>query len=332
MTLNQFIYKATRPLGGLQLARILARHHPRILMYHRLSAKDEPGKIHVDQFRKQMRLIKRHFHPMNLTELLEAHEQGSVPNHAVVVTFDDGYADFAEYAFPIMQEEGIPSTLFITTGFVNGDLWLWPDQLRYAVDMRVIPPHQLRNDFKLNLENQGSPSSLWNALADYSLTLSNRDKIAFIDYIYSDFGVERPERVPDEYLPVTWEQLNKMSLSGLDIGSHSVSHPILTKLETNELIFELSESKRMIKKNLGLSVDVFCYPNGTVEDFNEEVKECISNAGYKYAVAAYPDGPVLDDRWCIKRYPAQYDMNNFEKNVYGMSHIYDYSRSNVKMR
>lgn len=321
MTLNQFIYKATRPLGGLQLARMLARHHPRILMYHRLSATDEPGKIHVDQFRKQMRLIKRHFHPMNLTELLEAHEQGNVPNHAVVVTFDDGYADFAEYAFPIMQEEGIPSTLFITTGFVNGDLWLWPDQLRYVIDNTVSHKEVFIEGLNETINVHTDREKAWNAVADYCLTIPNEQKESLISGLYEKLDVVRPDRSPSQYRGLEWPQLRTMVNKGLDIGSHSYSHPILTRLRSDALISELTSSRELIREKLGVDTQVFCYPNGQPFDFNSDVKSAIRAAGYSVAVAAYPSRHPLSDIWAINRYPANKLWELFEKNVYGMTYL-----------
>ncbi|ROT98389.1 polysaccharide deacetylase family protein [Marinobacter sp. R17] len=323
MTLNQFIYKATRPLGGLQLARMLARHHPRILMYHRLSATDEPGKIHVDQFRKQMRLIKRHFHPMNLTELLEAHEQGNVPNHAVVVTFDDGYADFAEYAFPIMQEEGIPSTLFITTGFVNGDLWLWPDQLHYVIDEASIGGEPVYIDgMDKYVELLSDRDRAWNTIADYCLKIQNEKKESLISNLYHRLNVVRPSQAPVQYCGLKWSQIRKMVKSGLDVGSHSYSHPILTQLQDNELDKELKLSKLLIQKELNIETPLFCYPNGTPDDFNEKIKESISKAGYRYAVNAYPSRLPLSDTLSINRYPAVENMMLFEKTVFGTGYLF----------
>lgn len=321
MTLNQFIYKATRPLGGLQLARILARHHPRILMYHRLSAKDEPGKIHVDQFRKQMRLIKRHFHPMNLTELLEAHEQGNVPNHAVVVTFDDGYADFAEYAFPIMQEEGIPSTLFITTGFVNGDLWLWPDQLRYLVNhTETVGPVEIPG-LSTPIDIQANKEKAWNAIADYCLTIPNKQKVQLIDSLFNSLKVDTCFETPPEYKALSWSQVRDMCGKGLDLGSHSYSHPILTLLDPNELKYELTTSKQLIKNNLSFEPTLFCYPNGQYFDFDDNVKKEIRQAGYKVGVAAFPGTRPLEDIWEIKRYPVSSAQDSFNKLLFGFTFL-----------
>lgn len=321
MTLNQFIYKATRPLGGLQLARILARHHPRILMYHRLSAKDEPGKIHVDQFRKQMRLIKRHFHPMNLTELLEAHEQGSVPNHAVVVTFDDGYADFAEYAFPIMQEEGIPSTLFITTGFVNGDLWLWPDQLRYVIEKCETEDPVNIPGFDKQLDILSDRTKAWSIVADHCLTIPNRQKLQLIEALFKSFNISFPGKAPENYKPLSWLQIREMCSEGLDVGSHSFSHPILTSLDLGELEDELSKSKQLIRKNLGFDTAMFCYPNGQRYDFDDKIKKEIKRAGYRFGIAAFPEAYPLSDIWEIKRYPVSSGQDSFYKSLFGFSYL-----------
>lgn len=322
MTLNQMIYKASRPLGGLRIARYMARKHPRILMYHRLSQRNEPETLTKELFREQMLMVRRSFNPMTLSQLLKHREAGSVPEHAVVITFDDGYSDFAEMAYPILKELRIPATLFITTGFVNGDLWLWPDQLRYAIDHRKGTSAFQLDESEAPIDIDVDPDRAWNSIADYCLTLSNQQKMRLIDSLFSDLNVVKPAQAPSKYSALSWQELKAMVDEGLDIGSHTVSHPILTKLNTEELEYELRESKETIFRKLGVSTEVFCYPNGSQNDFNEAVKNLISKAGYKYAVAAFPDSKPIADRWCIHRYPAQYKLAEFEKNLFGLSQIY----------
>ncbi|WP_111495982.1 polysaccharide deacetylase family protein [Marinobacter bohaiensis] len=321
MTVNQLIYKVSRPIGGLRLARFLARKHPRILMYHRISPHDEPGKIHVDQFRDQMRMIKRDFHPMNLTQLIEAHHSGTVPDHAVVVTFDDGYADFAEYAFPVLKEEGIPVTLFITTGFVNHDLWLWPDQVRYAIDKTARKGPVTLTGMDTSLDISSDRNQAWNAIADHCLTIPNDQKETLIANLFEQLDVARPAGPPPEYEGLNWLQVKSMVEEGLDIGSHSYSHPILTKLRQDALTTELELSRQLIREKLGVDAQVFCYPNGQPIDFNSEVKSAIQAAGYQVAVAAFPSRHPLADPWAINRYPANKLWDLFEKNLYGMTYL-----------
>lgn len=320
MTLNQFIYRASRPLGSLKLARFLSRNHPKILMYHRVTDDPEGDGLPISQFNKHIEIIKKNFFPMTLRDLLAAHEKESVPKNAVVITFDDGYADFADLAFPILEKEKVPATLFVTTGFVNRDLWLWPDQIKYAVEHagvdRIDVPEISQ---KLNVEKE--PHRCWNVIADFCITVPNEKKLKFIDELFYRLKVTKPNDVPEEFRPLSWAQIRSMVGKGLDVGSHSISHPILTQLSDDELVRELRASGEMLRSEIDGAVDMFCYPNGSKDDFDRRVQDCVTRSGYRYAVSAFPDKQPISDNLCINRYPVGSSLDNFEKNVFGFSYL-----------
>ncbi|MBJ6137690.1 polysaccharide deacetylase family protein [Marinobacter litoralis] len=267
-----------------------------------------------------MKLIKRSFNPISLSNLIELHEQGITPKHAVAVTFDDGYSDFAEYAFPILQEEGIPATLFITTGFVNGDVWLWPDKIKFLLSKKsqIKIPSKLDDDIRL----EESSISLWKDISNYCLTLDNLVKEAYISDLFSLNDVCLPEYAPEGFEAVGWEQLNRFIEGGsVDIGSHTCTHPVLTRLSLSELRYELMFSKKSIYCNLGVDVSILCYPNGTKFDFNDKVKRELLNSGYKYGVAAYPTLDPLDDVLSVGRYSVDKDLERFTKTIFGISYV-----------
>ncbi|WP_418512168.1 polysaccharide deacetylase family protein, partial [Corallibacter sp.] len=308
-------------LGGLQVARFLARNHPRILMYHRISPDGAPGTISVDQFREQIRLIKRSFEPISLTKLVKLYDQGIRPNHAVAVTFDDGYKDFAEYAFPILKEEGVPATLFVTTGFVNGETWLWPDQIRYLLK-RINHNELLSLCFEeVNLKNNSDPDFTWQVLANYCLSLEDERKNEFIDELFKNFNIVKPGKAPPEYEAVSWEKINDMVGCGLELGCHSHTHPVLKNVHDKELYREIFLSKKILENNIGMEVSSFCYPNGQIDDFDERVKVEVKNAGYKFGVSAYPSTNPLKDCWAIGRYPGANERDNFEKILFGFVYL-----------
>lgn len=320
MTLNQFIYRVSRPLGALKLAKFLSRKHPKILMYHRITDSSDGQGITVEQFRKHVEIIKSYFSPMTLRDLLRAYEKGSVPENTVVITFDDGYSDFAELAFPILEKEQVPATLFVTTGFVNGDIWLWPDQIRYAISKTKI------NNIKLpaiekSLDVATDPQGCWNVIANYCISIPNEKKLSFIDQVFRQLQVEKPNIVPDEFRPLSWLQIRDMTKRGLDIGSHSISHPILTKLSDQELFKELSQSKHKLMEEVNQEIDVFCYPNGSPDDFDKRVQDFIRRSGYNYAVSAFPDKKPISNSFCINRYPVGRSLEIFEKNIFGLSFL-----------
>jgi len=317
MTFNDLIYRLVRPFGGLQLAKYLARRHPRILMYHRVALTPAEGAIGVDQFRQQMRTIKRELNPISLEDLISANDRNIVPKNAIVITFDDGYADFYQH---VLKEEGIPCTLFVTTGFVNGDIWLWPDRLRFCVDKSLQESIRVPGQDRA-LSLSGNQQAVWNALADHCLTLSSPDKARFIESVATELGVSPPHAPPLEYQALNWDQVREITRSGFTIGSHSVTHPIMTSLDDASLKFELTESKAEIERQIERPVNAFCYPNGQPFDFDERVKTAVHAAGYQCALAAFPGRNTLGDRLAIHRYPGSLSAAMFEKTVFGFSYL-----------
>jgi len=323
MSLNQFIYRLAKPLGGLTVARYLTRSHPRIFMYHRITPPGSNKGISVDIFRKQMKIVKRSFNAMTLNDLMEAHDNGHTPENAVVITFDDGYHDFTDYAFPVLRELEIPATLFVTTGFALGELWLWPDQIRYAIETTTVTKITLP-DFSGSLDIAGLPDQCWHRIADHCMTIPNSRKLDLIDTLYELLGLERPVKAPEAYRPVSWEQIRAMVRQGLEVGSHSHSHPILTQLVDDELHRELVTSRQVIREQLDFDPPAFCYPNGQRSDFDSKVQLAVCNAGYDYAIAAFLGKQPLADRWAIARYSASPNVSEFEKNVYGFTFLGDF--------
>lgn len=320
MGLGQFIYRIGKPLGGLKLARFITRGHPRILMYHRITENGEKGTISVANFRKQMEMVRNNFNTTTLRDLISNADNASIRDYTVVVTFDDGYYDFAKYAYPILKELGIPVTLFVTTSFVNGDLWLWPDQIRYIIEQSEFDKIYL-NEINSLVEIKAKPEDAWNSIADYCLKLSNDEKYNFLLDISHKLEVDLPHTPPFEYSPITWEQLGPMVHDGLDLGSHSCTHPILTNLKADDLIKEVEGSKTCIENRLNVTPDAFCYPNGQQTDFNDGIKDIVRGVGYSYAVAAFPSQNPLKDRWAINRYPMGPSYEAAEKAVFGITYF-----------
>lgn len=255
---------------------------------------------------------------MTLTDLLKSKEEGNIPRDAVVLTFDDGYADFYENAFPILNDAKVPVTLFLTTGFVDNDTWLWPDMIRYAIGRSLKRVLEI-SAFDKSFDIASNPEASWSSIADYCLTVSNIKKMEIINEIFTKLEVSLPTAAPEGYRPLTWNQIRKMVSRGLDVGSHSVTHPVLTQLESQHLMNELNASKRKIERELGKKIEIFCYPNGQKGDYNIEVKNAIKDCGYRYAVAAFSGSDPLSDRLEIKRYPASYTIEGFIKNIYGLT-------------
>ncbi|KAA1175047.1 polysaccharide deacetylase family protein [Marinobacter salinexigens] len=318
--MNKYIYIFIRWFYGLSVCRFLSRKHPKILMYHRVTPGGDNGSVSLNNFIKQMEFVKKNFNPISLDYLLSRRDDEKKPKNPIVLTFDDGYSDFYEYAFPVLKKLELPATLFITTGFVNQELWLWPDKVKYALTENPKVSNKF-NFEEMEFDLTNNIDSVWGCIADYCLTLPDNKKTELIDCLYQEVGLEMPALAPENYRPLTWLEISRMREYGLGVGSHSHSHPVMTKLDDEELNRELFLSKAIIEENLNIKVDTFCYPNGQPLDFDDRVKTFLKSKSYKFAFVAYPGSDPLKNNLEINRYPIANDWIEFEKTVSGFKYL-----------
>lgn len=101
-----------------------------ILLYHRIDeVKQDPHLLCVSpqNFRKQIKFLKENFKIIPLVKLVQDIRKGKIENNSIVITFDDGYADNLYNALPILEEFGVPATIFITAGFTGRNAYYWDE-------------------------------------------------------------------------------------------------------------------------------------------------------------------------------------------------------------
>jgi peptidoglycan/xylan/chitin deacetylase (PgdA/CDA1 family) len=259
-------------------------------MYHRFSATPALGRLSASLFEAHIRFIRRHFEPCRLSALAKRlRNRESLPPNLVVVTVDDGYADFREVAYPILQRYGVPATLFVTTRFVDQSIWLWPDRLRYYLEAssgrHVIEIAGARHE--IVLADAASRENAWSRLGDACLTLTPTEREQALAALEAALGVRLPPRPTDEFRAITWDQVRELDPTVVEIGCHTCSHPVLSKCSDDELETEVVASKAAIEREIGRPVVSFAYPNGQAKDYDARVIGKVRKAGYENAVVAH---------------------------------------------
>lgn len=311
------IYRA----GGFAPFRWANRGRALILTYHRFSEDTHAFRNSAAEFEAHLEYLKKHNNVLPLTELVRALEEGqAMPANPVAITIDDGYADAYEVALPLLKKYGFPATIFAITDFVEGRIWLWTDKMRYVLE--ETKGDFLRVSFEKydTIEEPLSGSSLQRLkLADRVNSilkkLPNEEKEAKILEIAGKLDVLIPAAPVAEYAAMTWEMARELDKNGVRVESHTVTHPMLTRVDQRQVEFELRDSKRRLEKELGRVVEVFCYPSGA---FDEDVRRAAVTAGYQHAVTTrYGFTGVGDDKFLLKRIDAQFDITEFAQSVSG---------------
>lgn len=299
------------PFVRRELKRPLAwarkRRQPRamILMYHGVGKPEvDPWSLFVtpETFADHMQVVTEIGTPMTLTELGEAHRSGTVPDRAIAVTFDDGYLNNLTQATPILERFAVPATVFAIVNPISegrefwwdelGALLLRPGQLPSELE---IPDGQLpldvgpganytESDFQADhsyREGVGVPSErigLYTRAWERLMPLRHDVRNDALTQMAAQLGATVEHR--DNYVPVTPDQLQEMDRTIVDVGAHTMSHPLLPKLSPKQQQFEIFESKRMLENQLGRPVTTFSYPFG---GRNTATIEAARRAGFDFA-------------------------------------------------
>ncbi|MES2152627.1 MAG: polysaccharide deacetylase family protein [Pseudomonadota bacterium] len=283
--------RLVRWAGNLIALRSGQRGRLCILNYHRILPASDPlldAEPDADTFRWQMKVLADCFHVMPLSEALAALAAGSLPARAVCITFDDGYRSTHDLALPILQEFGLTATVFVTTSFV-GDGVMWNDTILEAV--RQLPDGQL--DLRatglgaqtiVSLEDRRRAIGSLTELAKY-MPPQERMALALELETLADTAALRG-------LMLTSENVRSLAQQGIEIGAHTITHPILTSLEDNSANQEISACKSQLELITGKPVRFFAYPNGKSGlDFDARHVGMARRAGYEAAFTTAP-GPA----------------------------------------
>ena len=298
--------------------RILEKSQDRsfILMYHRVvndQFQDNANiGIGIEHFEDQVRYIKNKMHPIAMRDLVGMIASGdSLPPKAVAITFDDGYSDVYDHAFPILNNYRVPATLFVTTGYISTSKILWLDQVREIVfnarNDKIFPSEfsefwissdgdSKRGVLSLGRGREAAYDRVIEWFKEMDSALVNRavEKLRMI-LNSGDGNVER-------HTLATWEQVKEMSDYGIEIGTHTVNHFILGRLSEDELKYELRESKRVIEKNTGKEAQGLAIPYGQSIHFNEKVIQTAKNMGFRYVCTAITGSVFsISDVFLLKR-------------------------------
>lgn len=304
---------AARLLGRIGVVRISTTLRARvgsavtILAYHRILDVPDEGAFPFDvelvsasseAFERQMRYVRRHCSPITFETLLGHLDAGeSLPRNATIVTFDDGFADNYTYAFPILQRLGVPATIFVSTGYLDCQEHFWYERVAHAVMTSKMA--SLTSPEGRSIPLPSPPAGRRRVVAALLSALKLVPNAVRLGYLQAldrelDHGVDCGGDLRSG--PMTWEQAREMSSAGIEFGSHTVSHPVLSRLEPWDLTRELNESKSRLEEMLGKSAVVIAYPVGGREAISEGVLEATRAAGYRLG-ATYIPGVQSPTQW-----------------------------------
>jgi peptidoglycan/xylan/chitin deacetylase (PgdA/CDA1 family) len=258
----------------------------RIVAYHRVDHPEAEPDLHPGllsatpaEFREQVETLATHYHPIGIDELVAAHRgEHRLPRRAVLLSFDDGYRDFAEHAWPILGELGVPAVLFVPTAFpdMTGPGFWW-DRLHAA--LRRTTEHAIDIDGlgRFALDDTTKRRATHRAIREHVKAMPHEPAMRWLETQLDELA-----ELPSLHRVLSWDALRSMARDGLAVCSHSHVHALCTQLEPTALANDLRISRAILERELGddAAAPVFAYPSGACDATS---RAAVRDAGYELA-------------------------------------------------
>ena len=256
-----------------------------ILCYHRVGTEGIPyySTLPPALFELQMRFLRENFRVISLSQLCHELTIPRNEGHGVAVTFDDGYSDLYTHALPVLRKFEIPATVYLTVDCIETGEVAWYDRIFLALQVaegeEIELPISGRSRCPL-----GSPRQRVEAGTQIVSILRNTP---VLERRRICAALEQQASLPADKLEgrmLSWKQIHEMRCAGISLGSHTLSHPVLSQLAVEDIDRELGESKRVLEARLGEPVLDFAFPFGKPEDYGPIAYAAVKRFGYRSAV------------------------------------------------
>ncbi len=259
-----------------------------ILMYHRVLHRPDPlqpGIPDAAEVDRQFRALAEHFRVLPLPEALALQAEGRLPDRCLCITFDDGYRDNIEVALPLLREHGLTATVFVASGYLDGGC-MFNDTVAEAV--RRLPAGTVDLSFAglgvRPISDETTRRTLIGELTQAIKYQSPEDRMVSEAHLHQ-LVQAAGQQMPDD-LMMRSEQVLEMFRHGIDIGGHTVTHPILTSLSAELARHEISANRDALQAITGHRPTLFAYPNGKPDrDYDRCHARLVAEAGYTAAVS-----------------------------------------------
>lgn len=292
-----------------------------ILAYHRIleAAPDfcfdrEVVSATPAEFEREVRFIQQYFRVVSFAGLKDILASSALPPpNVLLLTFDDGYRDNFEHAYPILRRYQVPATVFVAAGYIDTGRTPWWDEVNYLLKKTPQTALSLESLPSWRFDGSARAAAIEELLAALkTLPQPQAEEVLAELRIRSEVAIP-PELSRD--LMATWDQLRAMSQQGIEIGAHSLTHPVLANVPTDEqLRREVAEPRALIERQIGQPVRTFAYPVGGPEHFDERVVAQVRACGYDFAVSYVHGVNPWDQpaRWALRRIKTEV-YNDFDR-------------------
>ena len=281
--------------GAVARARRRSRQYAKILLYHSVAPVESDFTrgidvtIHPETIARQLDYLMQYYHVVPLQELVKRLQAGRPVGGCVVITFDDGFADNYEWAWPLLRQRGLPVTIFVTADAIDNAALLWVHRLNWLLNkygwarVLTMAEHMIdRPD--ISVAQRGSLGLFW----DYMICRLTRTECeAFLASLFGALDVAPIPYPGDAKLYLSSAQIQSLNRDGVDFGCHGKTHTAFSVLSDSELTTELNDSlKRLLPLLSGNTFPALAYPFGETRHFTSEVQSRAQEIGHRVILTA----------------------------------------------
>ncbi len=313
---SSFVWGFSRPLI-CNLFTGSTKDQITIFMLHRIADPQRNIKGHSPDFiRKTFKQLKQdNYQIVSLQDVLKRLNGIGPPlRRAVVFTMDDGYLDQAEIGAKLFLEFSHPLTIFLITGFIDGEFWPWTDHIAYIINntkKKNLVVNINTKNFNYHLGNDKERYTIRHNILNLFQNLSEKDRKIALYSLSKDAEVDIPFKVPQKYQSLQWSQARSLEQAGISFAPHTVNHEILSHLTSKQSRYEIFNSWHRIKEELKEPLPILAYPIGTRKTFTEREEKYVDECGMKAALSAIQGCVEINDNleinkqnmFSIKRFP-----------------------------
>jgi peptidoglycan/xylan/chitin deacetylase (PgdA/CDA1 family) len=244
--------------------------------------------------------LRNNFDVVSESELLDLVQAREFKGRYVAITFDDGYRDNYELAYPVLKAYSLPAIFFIAPGIINGRKVGWWDIIAFLVKRCSLPAINIRGEC---LQLAGAKQQAIQRLTDLMKTEKAEETATLLEELSVASGVPLPDEQLQSEQFMSWDEIREVNRNGVAIGSHTQTHRVLATLSENDQKWELRASKEALENRLERPVRTIAYPVGRYGQFTpatmRAARECGYECAFSFHTGANYSGSV--NRYNIKR-------------------------------
>lgn len=261
-----------------------------ILAYHRIGAPDPNGSADpslysatAEGFAWQLDFMQRHFSLLSFEEIVQRSRSGkSLPANAAVITFDDGYRDNYDLAYPLLRARGLSATIYLVTGLIGTTQRMWWDEAAALLAAAPAGEKTLPLLGQTRLKTGSDRARAVRKLRAALKALPHERRARALEELRRSVGSPQNRPADREYM--NWDEVSEMRRGGIVFGAHTHTHPILTQVPLQTAEVEILRSQQAIDQVISQPCRLFAYPNGGRGQFNAQTRAVLAAHRFDAAV------------------------------------------------